>query len=108
MGKRKYFILSLLFVICALFCDFASKACFSKSSYFLAKSLTVPEADKAQAKVQHDIFFHRGHFFLYVGVGLAVLSFTFWIVSEVRHEPTWRLILPALLIMYVLVHITMV
>lgn len=74
----------------------------------LAESLTMPEADKAQAKVQHDKFFRKGHIFLYVGAGLAVLSFAFWIASEVRHEPTWRLILPTLLIMYVLVYLTMV
>jgi hypothetical protein len=108
MGKRKYFIFSLILVICTLFSDFASKAYFSKSSYFLAKSLAVPEANKVHAKIQHDKFFHRGYIFDYLGIVLAVLSFAFWIASEVHHEPTWRLIMPALLIIYVLAHITMV
>jgi len=45
MGKRKYFILSFLFVICALFCDFASKAYFSKYAVLLAESLTMLEAN---------------------------------------------------------------
>lgn len=108
MGKRKCFIVSLLFVICAIFCDFASKTCFSRSALLLAKSLTLPEADRAQARIQHDKVSHKGHIFLYVGVGLAILSFVFWIASEVRHEPVWRLILPTLLIMYVLVYLMMV
>ena len=66
-------------------------------------------SDKAQeAKKQHDKFLHKGNIFWYVGVCFAILSFVFWIASELRHEPVWRLILPTLMIMYVLVHLTMV
>jgi len=109
MGKRKYFILSLLLVVCALCSDSASKAYFSKSNVLLAKSLlSISQADKEQAKIQRDEFTRKGHIFGYIGIVLASLSFAFWIASEVRHEPTWRLILPVLLCLYLLLQFVMV
>ena len=108
MGKRKYFILSLLLVICALCSDFASKGQFSKSTILLGRSFTMSEADKIQAKIESDKLSHKGSIFHYLGIGLAVLSFLFWIASEVRREPTWRLILPVLLGLYLLVQFIMV
>ena len=108
MGKRKYFIISLLLIISAILSDFESKVYFSKSSQLLAESLVMSDTDKAQVKIQREKIFYKGQIFLYVGVCLAVMSFAFWFASEVHHEPVWRLILPALMIMYVLVHLTMV
>jgi len=108
MGKRKYFIISLLLVICALCSDFASKACFSKSTFLLAKSSSTPETNKTQAKIESDKFLHRGTIFHRVGVGLAILSFLFWIVSEARRESIWRLIPLGLLIFYLFLQFMMV
>jgi len=108
MGKRKYFILSLLLVICALCSDFASKGQFSKSTILLGRSFTMSEADRIQAKMESDKFLHKGSTFYYIGIGLAVSSFLFWIASQVCREPTWRLILPALLGIYFLMQFIMV
>ncbi len=108
MGKRKYFILSLLLILCALCTDSVSKSYLSKSTYLLAKSLSMSEADKIQVKIERDELLRKGSIFYYFGISAAILSFLFWIASEIRHEPTWRLIPLGLLIFYLLLQFIMV
>ena len=69
MGKRKYFIISLSLIICAICCDFISKRCYGNSTLTLAESLSkqedMSEADKLQAKAENDKFHKMGIFFVY-------------------------------------------
>ncbi|MHC4149909.1 MAG: hypothetical protein ACYS18_12200 [Planctomycetota bacterium] len=110
MGKRKYFILSLLLLICALCSDFVSKRCFSKSANLFAKSVRVniSDTDKTEAKVKSDEFSRKGTIFWYLGMSLAVLGLLSWIVSEFRNEPAWRLIPIGLFVLYAFLQLMLV
>ncbi len=109
MGKRKYFIISLLLVICALCSDFASKACFSKSTFLLAKSSSTPEANKTQAKTESEEFLHKGSIFRCLGIVFAVLGFFFWIASGFwRGKRIWQSLPLVLLVLYLLLLFMMV
>jgi len=108
MGKRKCFIISLLLVIGALASNSVSERYLSKSTMLLARSLTIPEPDKTETKVQSDKFSHKSSIFYYSGLGLAILSLALWIVSEVRREPAWRLIIPILLCLYLVLQFIVV
>ncbi|HUW17869.1 MAG TPA: hypothetical protein VMW16_01040 [Sedimentisphaerales bacterium] len=108
MAKRKYLILFLVLVICALGSDLVSKGCCAKSTYFLARSATVAESEKAQAKMKHEELLRKGLIFGYLGLGLAVLSFIFWVGAEGYREAPWRVLLPLLLGFYLLLQFVMV
>lgn len=110
MGKRKYFILSLLLIICALCSDFVSKGCFSKSANLFAKSVSVntSETHKARAKARSDEFSRKGTIFWYLGMSLAVLGLLSCIVSKFRNEPAWRLIPLGLFVFYSFLQVMLV
>ncbi len=108
MYKRKYFILSLLLVICALFSEAASEAYYSKSTYQLARSLTMSEAARINAKIESDESLSKGTIFQNVGFAFAALSFLSLIISKIRHEPAVHLILLLLLCLYALLLLVMV
>ncbi|MHC4623247.1 MAG: hypothetical protein ACYS4W_05025 [Planctomycetota bacterium] len=108
MGKRKYLILSFALVILALANHLVGTAYCSKSTLFLARSYTVAESEKAEAKMKHEEFLRRGLIFGYLGLGLAVLSLIFWLGAEGYREGPWRVLFPLLLGFYLLLQFVMV
>ncbi|MHC4707192.1 MAG: hypothetical protein ACYS8I_08915, partial [Planctomycetota bacterium] len=81
MGKQLCFILSLLLVIGALASHSASQAYLSESTMLHAKSLTVEEPSKTEAKTKSDGFSHKGSILYYLGLGLATSGLVLWIAS---------------------------
>ncbi|MHC4616518.1 MAG: hypothetical protein ACYTEQ_02060 [Planctomycetota bacterium] len=108
MDKRKYLILSFALVILALANHLVGTAYCIKSTHFLAMSATVAESEKSQAKMKHEEFLRKGLIFGYLGLGLAVLSFIFWIGAEGYREGPWRVLFPILLGFYLLLQFVMV
>jgi hypothetical protein len=108
MRKRKWFIISLLLAISAICFDSIAKGYSSRSVVVLAKSFSVSQADKAQARAENSELLHKGHIFQYFGVAFAILGFLFWLVSEFRREPVWRMIPFVLLVFYFLLQLIIV
>jgi hypothetical protein len=106
--KRKFFIISLLLATCAICCEFASKGYYSRSSKLQANSIAGRARDGAQARIESPKFMRKGGIFWWFGFVSAILAFLFWVVSEFRAEPAWRLIPLGLLICYSLSQLIMV
>jgi hypothetical protein len=108
MRKRKCFIISLLLIISAICFDYVAKGYFSRTVVVLAKSFSISQADKAQARAENSELLRKGHIFQYFGVAFAILGFLFWLVSEFRREPVWRTIPFVLLVFCFLLQLIMV
>jgi hypothetical protein len=107
VGRKKYFIISVVLAVCAVCFDSFAKAYYSRSTVVRAKAIAA-QRDMAQARVESSELLRRGHIFQYTGVACAVLSFLLWLKPEVQRRAGWRVIPLVLLIFYLLLQFVMV
>ncbi|MHC4623400.1 MAG: hypothetical protein ACYS4W_05805 [Planctomycetota bacterium] len=107
MGRKKYFIISVVLAVCAISLDSVAKGYYSRSALVIAKAVAA-KGDAARARAESSGLLRRGRIFQYTGVGCAVLGFLSWLRPEVHRRPGWRVIPLVLLIFYLLLQLVIV
>ncbi len=103
MNRRKYFLVSLLLAVCAICSDFMWKEYAMRSHSKYAESYGMAKGPKDLVRTRAQELLEKGTTFFRVGLGLASLSFLFWLASVARREPAWQSIPFVLLIFYLLI-----
>jgi hypothetical protein len=102
MMVSKNYWLSLIFVVCALTCQFTGMAKESMSAKTRAMILKLPQEQAMELKLQAAREVQLGAAIVVVGYVLAIVSLVFCILSVKRKEQISRSVPIALLACYVL------
>ena len=108
MKMRKFFLVSLALVVVAVGLHLTAMSQISQGLLIGARAVTLPESERAAARVETSRFFSRGSVIGYIGLLFALASVAFVVVSARRHEPVWRSLTFALLIFYVILLFTLI
>ena len=106
--SRKYYVICLVFIVCAICAESVSKKYVSDSTIAIAKRAITTDAEKLVLKRISEKSLHSAYILWSIGALLALSGFVFWMISIKHKEPVWELIPGALLFCYVLMQFLMV
>jgi hypothetical protein len=110
MGKRKYFLISIALILCAICADFIALHLASRATYVTAKSMTnktASEVDRTAARTKSAKLGQIGKVLWLISVGLAALCAAAWYMAVRHREPAWHLLLPGLFVSWCLLQFVM-
>jgi hypothetical protein len=93
MRERKFFIMSVVFILCAIFVHFVVVSYSSRSARALAKSTasgSASEAEKAAAQAESERLGRSANILGLVSLGLAVFCAVAWYIAARNEEPVWH------------------
>ena len=102
MNIRRFFIASLGLAVIALGLHVAALSQYSHGARVVARSVTQPESERAITKLDARAYRERGSVVAIAGLVFALASLVFVVLSARRHEPAWRSVTVAFLVLYVL------
>jgi tRNA(Ile2) C34 agmatinyltransferase TiaS len=102
MNIRRFFIVSLGLAIIAVGLHVAALSQYGHGARAIARAVTQPESQRAFAKQAARVYRERGSLIAIAGLGFALGSLAFVVVSARRHEPAWRSVTVAFLAFYFL------
>jgi hypothetical protein len=108
MKSRKYYVICLVSVVCAICADAVGKRYASNSVRARAKRLIVADAEKAMFEQEAKKALRMSRVAWTAGAFLALVSFVSWIISMKRKEPVWELIPGTFLFFYLLLQFVLV
>jgi hypothetical protein len=110
MGKRKWFLVSVALILCAICIDLVAKYFDSRSLSVTAKSIadkSASEADIVAAGTESNKLGRIGDILRLVSLGLAVLGAAAWYMAMRLGEPVWHLLLLGLFVAFGLLQLVM-
>jgi hypothetical protein len=108
MRIRRFFFISLVLAVVALGLHVTAMSQFSGGLGIRGHAVTLPESDRAAARVEASRYSSRGLVIAYIGLPVALASLAFLVVSARRHEPAWRSVTFALLCFYVMLQFDLI
>ena len=108
MNIPGFFFASLILAAFAIGLHLAGMSLISRGVHIRAHAVTLPESDRADAKMEASSFSSRGVVLGCAGVAFALTSVGFAVASARRHEPARRSIVVGLLLCYVMLQLLLV
>ena len=108
MNIRRFFFASLVLAVLALGLHLTGMSQVSRGVQIRALAVTLPESDRAAAKVEASSVSSRGVVLGYASVAFALASVGFTVASVRRREPGRRSIVLGLLTCYVMLQFLLV
>jgi hypothetical protein len=102
MNIRRFFLVSLGLAVVAVGLHMAALLQFSLGARVIARSVVLPESERSTARLEARSYSSRGAVVSLFGLSFALASLVFVIVSAREHEPAWRSVTFALLILYMM------
>ena len=102
MNIRRFFIVSLGLAVIAIGLHVAALSQYGHGARAIARAVTQPESERTLAKPTAREYRERGSVIAIAGLGVALASIVFVVVSARRHEPAWRSVTVAFLVFYLL------
>lgn len=108
MNTRGFFYVSLALAIGAIWFQGKALRQFSRGAQAIARAAPLSDSARGDARLEAKVLVSRGESAAYVGIGFAVVSLVFLVVSARRHEPAWWSVPFALLVFYLMMHFMLV
>lgn len=102
MNIRTFFYVSLGLAVVAVGLHMTALWQFSRGARVIARSVVLPESERATARLEARSYSSRGTVVSLVGLAFALASLICVVVSARKHEPAWRSVTVALLVFYVM------
>lgn len=102
MNIRRFFLVSLGLAVLAVGLDMLGVSQYSCGARLVARAVVLPESERMVAKMEAQMYRSRGAVISVAGLAFALASLVFVVVSARKHEPAWRSVTFALLIVYVM------
>jgi uncharacterized membrane protein YozB (DUF420 family) len=108
MKKRRLFLISLALAAVAIGLQFVAMGHTSQRVRILARSATLDEAERANARNDAERHARLAHRTAVAGLASAVTGVGFLAVSHRQHEPARRSVAFLLLLFYLMLHLILI
>jgi hypothetical protein len=105
---RRFFFGSLFLAVVAIGLQLGAMSQVNRTDQAIACGVTLPESERAAARLEAKRFSRRAAPLAYLGLAFALASAIFVVMSARKREPAWRSVTFALLFFYVMLHFTLI